>query len=188
METPNMDDQPDIEKQPNAEDQSEIIAEPVAEEITLEPPVPPAEPAPRPGPEPLSPFAARTWAMLAHLSILLNLFTGFLGPITALIIYLVFKDRSRYVAFQSMQAFVFQLVFFIGAGALAALAWIGSLTLTLLIIGLCCIPFALLISLIPMVAVVYGVIGGIQAGQGDDFRYWLVGDWVGGENKSPGPI
>ena len=126
--------------------------------------------------------------MLAHLSILLNLFTGFLGPITALIIYLVFKDRSRYVAFQSMQAFVFQLVFFIGAGALAALAWIGSLTLTLLIIGLCCIPFALLISLIPMVAVIYGVIGGIQAGQGDDFRYWLVGDWVGGENKSPGPI
>lgn len=185
-----MDDQPDIEKQPNAEDQSEIIAEPVAEEITLEPPVPPppAEPAPRPGPEPLSPSAARTWAMLAHLSILLNLFTGFLGPITALIIYLVFKDRSRYVAFQSMQAFVFQLVFFIGAGALAALAWIGSLTLTLLIIGLCCIPFALLISLIPMVAVIYGVIGGIQTGQGDDFRYWLVGDWVGGENKSPGPI
>ena len=183
-----MDDQPEIEKQPNAEDQSEIIAEPVAEEITLEPPIPPTEPAPRPGPEPLSPSAARTWAMLAHLSILLNLFTGVLGPITALIIYLVFKERSRYVAFQSMQAFVFQLVFFVGASAIAAAVWIGSITLFLVIIGLCCIPFALLISLIPMVAVVYGVIGGIQTGQGDDFRYWLVGDWVGGENKSPGPI
>jgi hypothetical protein len=87
-----------------------------------------------------------------------------------------------------MQSFVFQLVFFIGAGALAAVAWIGSLALSLLLIGLCCIPIAVLISLIPFVAVVYGVIGGIQTGQGDDFRYWLVGDWVGGEKASPGPV
>jgi hypothetical protein len=181
-----MDDQTDIEKKPN--DESEIIPEPVAEDVTLESPAPTAQPAPRPGPEPLSPSSERTWAMLAHLSILLNLFTGFLGPITALIIYLVFKDRSRYVAFQSMQSFVFQLVFFIGAGALAAVAWIGSLALSLLLIGLCCIPIAVLISLIPFVAVVYGVIGGIQTGQGDDFRYWLVGDWVGGEKASPGPV
>jgi uncharacterized protein len=25
---------------------------------------------------------------------------------------------------------------------------------------------------------VYGVIGAIQTNQGQDFRYWLIGDWV----------
>src|SRR5256885_13126322 len=49
-----------------------------------------------------------TWAMVAHLTVLLNLVTGFLGVVAALVIYLVFKDRSRYVAYQSLQAFVFQ--------------------------------------------------------------------------------
>ncbi len=47
--------------------------------------------------------------MLAHLSILINLFTGVLGPVAALIIYLVYKDRSRYVAYQAMQSFIYQL-------------------------------------------------------------------------------
>jgi hypothetical protein len=182
-----MDEQPNIESQSGPEEQPDILEEPTPAETALEPQTT-EEPAPPPGPEPLSRSAARNWAMVAHLSILLNLFTGFLGPITALIIYLVFKDRSRYVAYQAMQAFVFQLVFFIGAGALAAAAWIGSLVLTLLIIGICCLPLAFLLSFIPLAAVIYGVIAGIQTAQGDDFRYWLVGDWVRGEEGSPGPM
>ena len=36
-----------------------------------------------------------TWAVLAHLSVFLNLFTGFLGPVAALVIWLMHKDRSR---------------------------------------------------------------------------------------------
>ena len=182
-----MENQPEIEKEPIAEEQSEMIPEPVPADTQMEAHVPEGS-APPPDTQPLSVSSARNWAMLAHLSILLNLFTGFLGPITAIIIYLVFKDRSKYVAYQSMQAFVFQLVFFVGAGALAAVAWIGSLALSIIIIGICCIPFAFLLSVIPMVAVVYGVIGGVQTAQGDDFRYWLVGDWVRGESGSPGPI
>ena len=51
----------------------------------------------------LSPSEERMWAMLAHLSVLINLVTGAFGPIVALIIYLVYKDRSRYVAYQSLQ-------------------------------------------------------------------------------------
>ncbi len=129
-------------------------------------------------PVPLSQSEERTWAMLAHLSILLNLITGFLGPITALIIYLVFKDRSRYVAYQSMQSFIFQLVFWIGAGALAAILWIVSLIFSVLIVGLCLMPVAFIISLVPFAALVYGVIAAIQCNEGVDFQYWLVGDWV----------
>jgi uncharacterized protein len=139
-------------------------------------------------PAPISASSEHTWAMLAHLSILLNLFTGFLGAVVALVIYLAYKDRSRYIAYQSMQAFVFQLVFFIGIGALAALFWVVSLALSIVLIGCCLIPFAFLVSLIPIVATVYGVIGAIQTSQGDDFRYWLVGDWTRGTLESPGPV
>ncbi len=61
--------------------------------------------------------------MLAHLSVLLNLVTGFLGVAAALIIYLIYKDRSRYVAYQSMQAFLFQLLFWAGGGLLIGVMW-----------------------------------------------------------------
>ena len=129
-------------------------------------------------PNPLSQADERTWAMIAHLSILGNLVTGFLGPVAALVIYLVFKERSRYVAYQAMQAFVFQMIWWIGAGALAGIAWAISGVLTAVLIGLLCMPLACLISFIPLGALVYGVVGGVQASQGQDFKYWLIGDWV----------
>jgi uncharacterized Tic20 family protein len=132
--------------------------------------------------QPLSLSDERTWAMLAHLSVLLNLVTGFLGPVAALIIYFVYKDRSRYVAYQSMQAFVFQLIWWVGGGLLIAGIWGATGLLSVVIIGLLCIPFALIgtfiLLIMPLVSLVYGVVGGIQTSQGQDFRYWLVGDWV----------
>ena len=131
-------------------------------------------------PEALSPSDERTWAMLAHLSVLVNLATGFLGTAAALIIYLVYKERSRYVAYHSMQAFIFQLVWWVGGGALTGIAWIFTSISSIALIGLLCIPIACLISLLPLGAVVYGIIGGIQCSQRQDFRYWLVGDWVRG--------
>lgn len=118
--------------------------------------------------------------MLAHLSVLANLVTGFLGPVAALLIYLIYKDRSRYVAYQSMQSLVFQLVFWVGAGAIAGIAWAISGVLSAVLIGLLCIPIACLISLAPLGALVYGVVGAVQTSQGQDFKYWLVGDWVRG--------
>lgn len=136
-------------------------------------------------PEPLSQSEERTWAMLAHLSILLNLITGFLGPITALVIYLVYKDRSRYVAYQSMQSFVFQLVFWVGAGALAAILWIVSFLFSIVIVGLCLMPVAFVISLVPFAALVYGAVAAIQCSEGVNFKYWLVGDWVRGTYENP---
>lgn len=138
-------------------------------------PVPPTPPSP---PEPLSSADERTWAMLAHFSVLANLVTGFLGPVAALVIYLVFKDRSRYVAFQAMQAFVFQMIWWVGSGALVAIAWTISGILSAVLIGLLCMPFACLLSFLPLVAQIYGVVGGVQTAQGQDFRYWLIGDWV----------
>jgi len=144
----------------------------------------PSEPGPlSPGPAavlPLSPSGERTWAMLAHLSVLANLITGFLGPVAALIIYLVYKDRSRYVAYQSLQAFVFQLIWWVGGGILVGVSWALSGLLSAILIGLLCMPFACLLSALPLAALVYGVVGGVQCSQGQDFRYWLIGEWVRG--------
>lgn len=129
---------------------------------------------------PLTPSDERTWAMLAHLSILVNLISGGLGIVAALLIYLVYKDRSRYVAYQSLQAFLFQLIFWLGGWTLVGIAWAISGLLSAVLVGCLFMPFALLLSLVPIGAVVYGVVGGIQCSQGEDFRYWLVGEWAQG--------
>jgi uncharacterized Tic20 family protein len=118
--------------------------------------------------------------MVAHLSILLNLISGLLGVAVPFIVYLIYKDRSRYVAYHSLQSFFFQLVFWVGGGVLVAIAWTLTGILSAVLIGLLCIPLAGLLSLVPLGALVYGVIGGIQCSQGQDFSYWLVGDWVRG--------
>lgn len=132
------------------------------------------------GPAPLSEGDERTWAMLAHLSVLLNLITGFLGVIAALAIYFIYKDRSRYVAYHAMQSFVMQLVLWAGGGVLTGLAWGATAVLSAFIVGLLCIPIACVITLFPLIAVAYGVWGGIETSQGKDFKYYWIGDWVRG--------
>jgi len=120
----------------------------------------------------------RLWAALAHASIWLNFGTGFFGVFAPLVIYLVYKDKSRYVAFQSLQALFFQLVFWVGAGILIAVSWVITSLLSAILIGLACIPIAGLISAIPVGAAIYATIGAIKTYNGEEFRYWLVADWV----------
>ena len=143
-------------------------------------PAPSPEPRPSQPVAPLTPSEERTWAMLAHLSILLNLVTGLLGLVGALIIYMVYQNRSRYVAYHALQSLIFQLIVWLGGGILTAIAWTITGVLSAVLVGLLCIPIALVISLVPLGGIVYGVVGGIQCSQGQDFRYWLVGDWVRG--------
>lgn len=161
------------------------------------PPVEPALPAPRPEqatpPIPhvpynpsqtIAPGDERTWGMLAHLSTLLNLVTGFGGPIAALVIYLVYKDRSRFVAYHALQAMVFQFIWWFGGGVLIGVMWAIVGVLSAVLVGIVLIPFAVLctpvFALLPLGAIIYGFVGAVQTGQGQDFKYWLVGDWVRG--------
>jgi len=129
-------------------------------------------------PQPLSPADERTWAMLAHLSILINLFTGVLGAVAALVIYLVFKDRSRYVAYQSLQSLLFQVIVLFGLGALVGVSWAVSVTLMFILIGFLCMPIAIVLTLAMIAAPIYSIIGAVQCNSGQDFKYWLIGDWV----------
>ena len=93
----------------------------------------------------------RTMAMLSHV---LAIFSGFIGP---LIIYLVKKDDSKYVAFHALQALYFSLVVLVAAIALSFLClgfipWIGGL--------------------------IYQIILAIRANDGKWEKYWLAGDWA----------
>jgi uncharacterized protein len=132
--------------------------------------------------QPLSASEERTWSVVAHLSILLNLVTGFAGPVAALIIYLIYKDRSRKVAYHALQAMIFQLICWFGGGLLIGAMWAVVGVLSAILVGIILIPFAILatlvLALLPVGAVIYGIIAAIQVNQGQDFKYWLVGDWV----------
>jgi uncharacterized Tic20 family protein len=125
-----------------------------------------------------------TWGMLSHLSTLLNLVTGFGGPIAALVIYIIYKDRSRFVAYHALQAMVFQLIWWFGGGVLIGLMWAVVGVLSAMLVGIVLIPVAAcitpILAILPVGALVYGIIGAVKVNQGQDFKYWLVGDWVRG--------
>jgi uncharacterized protein len=133
---------------------------------------------------PLSASEERTWAMIAHISVLANLVTGFLGPVVALVTYLLFRDRSKYVAYQSLQAFLFQLIWWGAGGILLGIMWAITGLLSLLVVGILLIPVACILTpfflVMPIIALIYGVIAAVKTSQGEDFKYWLIGDWVRG--------
>ena len=57
----------------------------------------------------MNPKDENTWSVLAHLSVFLNLFTGFLGPVAALVIWLMYRDRSPRVSFHALQSLWYQV-------------------------------------------------------------------------------
>lgn len=127
---------------------------------------------------PLSSTDERNWSMLAHFSILVNLVTGFLGPVIALGIYLLYGKRSKVVAYHAMQSFLFQLIIWYGLGIL----WGITGLLSLVLVGILLIPFSLLLTpflLVGMaIAPVVGIYAGIQASRGQPFSYWLIDRFV----------
>ncbi len=128
----------------------------------------------------------RTMAALAHGSILLSLVTGGLaGLLVALIIWLVYRDRSRWVANQAFQALVYQAIVTVLTYVLTVttgIAFMVSGILTAVLIGLCMFPFAALIAvltaLFALAAMAYALFGAWETYQGRDFQYWWVSDLI----------
>lgn len=109
-------------------------------------------------------------AGLSHLSILLPQF----GLFVPLILWLVNRETAPFAAYQSKQAFWFQLAVTIGFWIVAVLGTIfGFFTLGLGFFAL--IP---ILGLWHVLASIYGIVGGVFAFQGRDFRYFLLGDMV----------
>jgi uncharacterized protein len=115
----------------------------------------------------------RTWSVLAHLSMFLNLLTGFLGPVVALIIWLLYKDRSQKVAFHALQSMWFQL----GWLVILAVGWAVTGLLTTILIGFLLIPVMALVSVVPFVHAAYAA---YRVSKGEEYRYPVAADLTDG--------
>lgn len=114
-----------------------------------------------------------TWAILAHLSILLSVITGgLLGPAAAFAIWLIKKEESDYVAKQALQSLIYQIVMVV----LSWLMWISIALLSAIVVGICCVPVGIVIQL---AMIGYGCYAAYVCSLGQEFKYPLIGDMVG---------
>lgn len=113
----------------------------------------------------------RTWSVLSHLSIFLNLVTGFLGPVASLVVWLVYRDRSQKVAFQSLQSAIYQGAWLV----ILAAGWALTVALMAVLIGFLLVPGMLVISVLPFAHSVYAA---YRVSQGEDYRYPIVADLI----------
>ena len=118
----------------------------------------------------------RTWSIIAHLSILLNLITAIGGPVAALIIWLVYKDRSQKVAFHALQSFWYQVAWIV----ILSVGWFITYVLMFVLIGFLLIPVMAIASIVPFVNQCYAA---YKISQGDDYRYPIVADRVDDQRR-----
>lgn len=117
----------------------------------------------------------KTWAVLAHVSILLAAITvGLLGPVAAFVIWLVKKDESDYVAKQALQSLIYQIV----VAVLSWIMWGAIVLLSIAVIGICLIPLGLLLNL---AAIGYGCYAAYVCSLGQEFKYPLIWDMITAE-------
>lgn len=127
-------------------------------------------------------------AALAHVSALLPM----MGVIAPIIIWATQKDKSEFVAFQALQAIVYQLLmilaWFVGMGCYMFSFFSTFLTIPLaagsesdpnsplFMIGFA-IPFLVIGGMFvgSGIFIVYGIVGAIMTFQGKDFHYAIIG-------------
>ncbi len=119
----------------------------------------------------MNPQDERTWSMVAHLSVLAGL-VG-LMPLGALIVWLLYKDRSPRVGFHALQALWYQIAWLV----ILVVGWFVTFILSFVVIGLLLIPVMLLASLVPFV---HGCYAAYKVSQGVDYRYPYIADRIGG--------
>lgn len=90
-------------------------------------------------------------AMLAHL---LGIFSGFVGP---LVIWLIKRDESAYIADQSREALNFQIT--------VAIALFASIVLKIVLIGIVLVPIVFIVNF------VLSIIAAVDASKGKAYRY-----------------
>lgn len=125
----------------------------------------------------MSPSDENTWSILSHLSIFLNLFTGFLGPVAALVIWLVYKDRSPRVSFHALQSLWYQVAWLV----ILSVGWTVTFVLMAVLIGFLLVLPMLVLTFVPFVHAAYAA---YRVNQGVDYRYLWIADMVSGEHKA----
>lgn len=143
----------------------------------------------------------KMWAAIAHASAWITALTsvvtvGFLAPISIfipLVIYLMFRKKSDYVAFHALQAFVLQLIGTVGAlavflvgGAVWLLGLVIAIALMVILVGFILVPvwalvgllLGVVVALLPVLMVVFGTIAALETYNGRDYRYPRIAAWV----------
>jgi uncharacterized protein len=124
--------------------------------------------------EPMSAQDEQTWSIIAHLSVLAAL-VG-LMPFGALIVWLLYKDRSARVRFHAAQAFWYQLAW-IGIFVVYVLVTVLLSIVTLGIAAIVLVPLAFLLAVVPLA---HGCYAAYKVNQGVDYRYPFVADRIDG--------
>lgn len=123
----------------------------------------------------MSPQEERTWSVLAHLSVLLNIITGLGGPIAALVIWIVYKDKSQRVAFHALQSLWYQVAWIV----ILLVGWtITGILIATIILAIIGIPLALVMLLATLVPFVHQCYAAYKVNQGVDYRYPFVADQI----------
>ncbi|WP_202873901.1 DUF4870 domain-containing protein [Kribbella speibonae] len=114
---------------------------------------------------PLSGSEERTWAMVAHIGVLIAawLAMGFLCP---LIIWLIFRDRSDFVKRHAVESLNFQISLLIYSALAAVLIFI-TFGLGVLIV----VPLIVIGAIAALVVIILAT---VAASGGDDYRYPLT--------------
>jgi uncharacterized Tic20 family protein len=127
----------------------------------------------------MSPKDENTWSVLAHLSVFLNLLTGFLGPVAALVIWLMYRERSQRVSFHALQSLWYQVAWIV----ILAVGWIVAGLLTVVLIGFLLFPVMAILTVVPFAHMGYAA---YKVNQGMDYRYPFVADMVEGDRRRIG--
>jgi uncharacterized protein len=104
-----------------------------------------------PGAGVMSIQSERTWSALAHLSTFLNLFTGFLGPVAAFVVWLVYKDDSPTVARHALRSVFYQVAWL----SAIFIGWTVTFALMAILIGFLLVPVMAVVTLAPFVQASY---------------------------------
>lgn len=121
----------------------------------------------------IGPREEDTWSALAHLSVYLNLFTGFLGPVAALVIWLMYKDRSPRVGFHALQSLYYQVAWMVAL----VVGWALTFFLMIVLVGFLLVPVMIVVSLAPFAHMAYAA---YKVNRGVDYRYPWISDLVAG--------
>ena len=111
--------------------------------------------------QPTTESDTKLWAMFAQLSAIVGyvIGAGFLGWLGPLIIFLVYKDRNRFVRYIAAEALIVEI----------ALAIVFTI-ITVITFGFGSVLFAL-IGVPALVHVVFAIIGAVKAYQGEWWNY-----------------
>jgi uncharacterized Tic20 family protein len=124
--------------------------------------------------ETMSPQDERTWSVVAHLSVLAGL-VG-LVPFGALIVWLLYKDRSPRVGFHALQALWYQIAWLVIFTVYVLVTVVVSIV-TLGIAAIVLVPLAFLLALVPLA---HGCYAAYKVNQGVDYRYPFIADRIDG--------